>query len=140
EGFGYLLAHAKAQGLVHGISLPDEPDSQLLNGHFADDSFLTLIEDENNIDNAMQCLDTFCLASGSSIQCSHRIIFAELRGKISADRYISFELARRSTLYFGGLYSFPCLTLIDDNGSNYEFSGSDTSRRHLKKALPSGFQ
>ncbi|KAH9294735.1 hypothetical protein KI387_038323, partial [Taxus chinensis] len=34
EGFGYLLAHAKVQGLVCGILLPDETNSQLLNGNF----------------------------------------------------------------------------------------------------------
>lgn len=63
-----FISHAKSQGLVGGIPLPAAPSSQLLNGHFADDSFLTLIEDKTNIRNAMQCLDTFCLASGSSIQ------------------------------------------------------------------------
>ena len=67
EGFGYLLAHSVSSGLVRGISLP-ESSTQLVNGHFADDSFLTLLEEEENIKNALSCLDTFFQASGSAIQ------------------------------------------------------------------------
>lgn len=67
EGFGYLLAHSVSSGLVCGISLP-KSSSQLINGHFVDDYFLTLLEDEENIKNALHCLDTFCQASGSTIQ------------------------------------------------------------------------
>ena len=66
EGFGYLLAHSISTGLVHGISLP-KSSSQLVNGHFSDDSFLTLLENEENIKNALSCLDTFCQASSSTI-------------------------------------------------------------------------
>lgn len=67
KGFGYLLAHSVSSGLVCGISLPGS-SSQLVNRHFADDSFLTLLEDEESILNALNCLDTFCQASGSAIQ------------------------------------------------------------------------
>ena len=67
EGFGYLLAHSVSSGLVRGISLP-ESSAQIVNGHFFDDSFLTLLEEEENIKNSLPCLDTFFLASGSSIQ------------------------------------------------------------------------
>ncbi|KAH9294882.1 hypothetical protein KI387_038470 [Taxus chinensis] len=67
EGLSYLLANAAHAGLVQGIQLPSSPQ-QLINGHFADDSFLTLAESEASVSNAMQCLDTFCLASGSAIQ------------------------------------------------------------------------
>ena len=67
EGFGYLLAHSISSGLVHGISFP-ESSSQLIDGHFANDSFHTLLEDEENIKKALNCLDTFCQASGSAIQ------------------------------------------------------------------------
>ncbi|KAH9332046.1 hypothetical protein KI387_004154, partial [Taxus chinensis] len=63
----YLLANAANVGLVKGIQLPSSP-KQLINGHFADDSFLTLAESEASVTNVMQCLDTFCLASGSAIQ------------------------------------------------------------------------
>lgn len=66
EGFGYLLAHSISQGKVHGIYLFDSP-SQLVNGHFVDDSFLTLLEEEDNIKATLSCLETFCLASGSAI-------------------------------------------------------------------------
>jgi hypothetical protein len=76
EGFGYLLANSVSTGLVRGISLPDSP-SQLVNGHFADDSFLTLIEDEENISNALHCLDTFCQASGSAIQWCKTLCFRQ---------------------------------------------------------------
>ena len=62
EGFQYLLAHFFSLGLV------PESSSKLVNGHFSDDSFLTLLEDEENIKNALLCLDTFCQASGSAIQ------------------------------------------------------------------------
>lgn len=52
EGFCYLLSHSTLQGLVQGISLPNSP-SQLINGHFANDSFLTLLENEDNIKAAL---------------------------------------------------------------------------------------
>lgn len=42
--------------------------SQLTNGHFADDSFLTLTENEQNVQETLCCVDIFCLASGTSIQ------------------------------------------------------------------------
>ncbi|XP_059073690.1 uncharacterized protein LOC131874367 [Cryptomeria japonica] len=58
----YVLA---AEGF--GISLPNS-QLQLLNGHFADDSFLTLLEEEETIREALKCLNIFCLASGSAIQ------------------------------------------------------------------------
>ena len=67
EGFGYLLVPSISLGLVHGICLP-KSSSQLVNGHFADDSFLTLLEDEENIKNALERLEFFCLASSFSIQ------------------------------------------------------------------------
>lgn len=67
QGFGYLLAHSVSSRLVHGISLR-ESSSQLVNGHFVDDSFLTLLEDEENIKNVFIFLDTFCQASRSDIQ------------------------------------------------------------------------
>ncbi|XP_059073550.1 uncharacterized protein LOC131874275 [Cryptomeria japonica] len=67
EGFGYLLANAIIVGHVSGISLPESP-SQLVNGHFVGDSFLTLIEDEDNVQSSLQCLNTFFLASDSAIQ------------------------------------------------------------------------
>lgn len=62
-----MLANAISLGHIQGISLPDS-SQQLVNGHFAYDSFLALIEDEENIANTLQCLDTFCLAFGSTIQ------------------------------------------------------------------------
>ena len=67
KGFGYLLAHSVSSGLVHGISLP-ESSSQLVNVHFANDSFLTLFEDKENIKNVINFLDIFCQASRSTIQ------------------------------------------------------------------------
>ncbi|XP_059073092.1 uncharacterized protein LOC131873930 [Cryptomeria japonica] len=66
EGFGYLLAHSTSQGMVRGISLPDSP-SQLINDHFVDDFLLTLVEDEDNIKAALSFLETFWLASRSTI-------------------------------------------------------------------------
>ncbi|XP_059064447.1 uncharacterized protein LOC131856617 [Cryptomeria japonica] len=67
EGFGYLHANAIFVWHARGISLPESP-SQPVNSHFADDSFLTLIEDKDNVQAILQCLNTFCLASGSAIQ------------------------------------------------------------------------
>lgn len=52
--FSYLLAHHASQGNIRGISLP--LSQQLLNGHFADDSFLTLCEDEQYINTTFKCL------------------------------------------------------------------------------------
>lgn len=48
KAFSYLLSHQASQGLIRGISLPNS-QVQLLNGHFVDDSFLTLQEDEQSI-------------------------------------------------------------------------------------------
>lgn len=67
KGFGYLHANAITGGRVRGISLPESP-SQLVNGHFVDDSFLTLIEDEDNVQTTLQCLNTFFLTFGLTIQ------------------------------------------------------------------------
>ncbi|KAH9319689.1 hypothetical protein KI387_021458, partial [Taxus chinensis] len=64
---GYLIAHQAAQGLIHGIVLPDHA-SQLINGHFTDDSFLNIVESEQNVSSVLQCLDTFFLDFCSSIQ------------------------------------------------------------------------
>ena len=60
KGFGYLLANAISSGHVKGISLLESP-TQYVNGNFSSDSFLTLIEDEGNVSNALQCLNTFFL-------------------------------------------------------------------------------
>ena len=51
KGFGYLLANAISQGRVCGISLSNSLD-QLVNSHFMDDSFLNLIEEEDNVANS----------------------------------------------------------------------------------------
>lgn len=67
KAFSYILMHQTSQVLIKGISLPNF-SIQLLNGHFANDSFLTLQEDEQPIKHALKCLDTFCLATSSSIQ------------------------------------------------------------------------
>ena len=77
EGFGYLLANAISQGRVCGISLPDSPN-HLVNGHFVDESFLTLIKDEDNVVNALQCLDTFRLTSGSTIHGTKPFVIGSL--------------------------------------------------------------
>lgn len=66
DGFGYPLSNNISLGRVCGISLPDS-SQQLVNGHFVNDSFLILIEDEENVANALYCLDIFCLSSRSSI-------------------------------------------------------------------------
>ncbi|XP_059064547.1 uncharacterized protein LOC131856688 [Cryptomeria japonica] len=67
ERFGYLLANVASLQCVKGISLPNS-QLQLLNGHFTDDSFLTLLEEEETIHEALQCLNIFYLVSGSAIQ------------------------------------------------------------------------
>lgn len=67
KGFGYLQANATSLQRVKGISLPNS-QLQLLNGHFVDDSFLTLLEEEETIHKALQCLNIFFLTSGSAIQ------------------------------------------------------------------------
>ena len=62
-----MLAFQASQGMIKGIALPHSYKS-LLNGHFADDSFLTIAEDEQSVNTAIKCSNTFCLAFGSSIQ------------------------------------------------------------------------
>lgn len=66
KGFGSLLANAVSQQHVTGITLP-KSQAQLVNGHFADDSFLTLLEEENNIKEILECLNIFFLTSSFSI-------------------------------------------------------------------------
>ena len=55
-----------------------------MNGHFADDPFLTLIEDEENVASTLQCLDKKILASRSIIflNVSYKIIANDLSLKI----------------------------------------------------------
>jgi len=53
--------------MIKGIALPHSNKS-LLNGHFADDSFLIMVEDEQSFNTTLKCLNTFFLASRSSIQ------------------------------------------------------------------------
>lgn len=67
EAFIYLLAHQASQGLLKWIFLPNS-QVHILNDHFANDSFLTLREDEKSITNALKWLDTFYLTSGYSVQ------------------------------------------------------------------------
>ena len=76
EGFGYLLAHSVSSGLVCGISLL-ESSTQLVNGHFVDDSFLTLLEEEENINNALSFLDTFFQGFGSAIQWHKMLCYCQ---------------------------------------------------------------
>lgn len=67
EGFRYFVGFVIFAGHVRGISLFNSP-SQLVNGHFANDLFLTLLKEENNAKEALHCLEIFCLASRSAIQ------------------------------------------------------------------------
>ena len=47
KGFGYVLAHSISFSLVHDIALSDS-SSHLINGHFVDESFLTLLKVKEN--------------------------------------------------------------------------------------------
>lgn len=69
KAFEYLLAKHSNEGKIHGIMLPQN-QGQLVNGHFADDSFLTIQEDEQSISEIVECLNTFYEAFDSSIQWS----------------------------------------------------------------------
>ena len=53
--------------MIKGITLPYSNKS-LLNGHFVDDSFLTMVEDEQSVNTTLKYLNTFWVAFGSSIQ------------------------------------------------------------------------
>ena len=68
EALGYLLNSRVILGDIRGIPLLGPEGGQLVNVHFDDDSFLTINEDHQSWQNAMDCLDVFCVASGSSIQ------------------------------------------------------------------------
>ena len=63
---GIFLQMIFHKGKFEIFSLLDSTN-QLVNGHFNDDSFLSLIEDKENVSSALKCLDTFCLALGSAI-------------------------------------------------------------------------
>lgn len=76
EAFGYLLASQVSLGVIRGIRLPGN-QGQLVNGHFADDSFLTLAEEEQSIIEALNCFDIFCKASISSIQWRKTFCFRQ---------------------------------------------------------------
>ena len=73
EGFGYLLAHFLSFGSVYGIVLPNS-SSYLVIGHFSSDSFLSLLEDDDYIANALHFLDIFCQALGLAIQW-HKMLY-----------------------------------------------------------------
>ena len=56
------------QGLIKGISLLKLDRSQRVNGHFGDDSFLTIIEEKQTLDNTMHSLQVLCESSKSKLQ------------------------------------------------------------------------
>jgi len=54
-------------GLIKGIPLPEPEAKQLVNGHFVNDSFLTILKDQTSWVNTMEFIDNFCVASWSNI-------------------------------------------------------------------------
>lgn len=57
KGFSYILANYASGGLVRVISLSRSLTRQLVNEHFADDSFLTPLEEESSVHKDMECLN-----------------------------------------------------------------------------------
>lgn len=53
-----LVAH-KVGRLIKGIPLPDLDASQLLNGHFVDDSFLTILVEKESMDKLTTLWNAF---------------------------------------------------------------------------------
>jgi hypothetical protein len=60
EASNFLLCNKVVMGLIKGILLSKLDSGQLVNDHFVDDSFLTILEEQSSWDNMMECLDTFC--------------------------------------------------------------------------------
>lgn len=58
EGFRYLLAKNALEDLLHGIKLPHN-QGQLVNGHFALNTFLSIREVEKFVIEVIQCLNIF---------------------------------------------------------------------------------
>lgn len=59
EVFGYLLDNKVSLGLLRWISLLGS-STQLANGYFVDDAFLTIQEDPQLVSLTMAYLNTFC--------------------------------------------------------------------------------
>lgn len=68
KALGYLLQNRMVLVQIRSIPLPAHDDGQLVNRHFADNSFLTILEDKETLDNTMNCLQIFCKPSGSTPQ------------------------------------------------------------------------
>jgi hypothetical protein len=67
EALGFLIAHKVVQGLITSIPLYKPKVGQLVKGHFANDSFLTILEEKESMANTMKCLHTFSTAPRSKI-------------------------------------------------------------------------
>lgn len=68
EPLSYLIHHKMVQSLIKGIPLPRPRQKQIINGHFGDDSLLTLLSDKCSLDNIVDCIHIFCEAFGSKIK------------------------------------------------------------------------
>lgn len=68
----YLLRDSSLSPLVKGIQLPNT--SELLNIQFVDDTTILLCLDEGNIEEFMNKMDIFCLASGRKIYLAKSIM------------------------------------------------------------------
>jgi len=67
EALSYLLCSKVNLGLIWWITIPKPETGQQVNGHFANGSFLTILEDQTYWVHTMECMDTFCVALGFNI-------------------------------------------------------------------------
>jgi hypothetical protein len=56
---------ARIAGKVRGILLLD--GLNMVNNHFLDDSLFSVRDEQESVDGALTCLDTFCVASGAMV-------------------------------------------------------------------------
>jgi hypothetical protein len=56
KALGYLLHHKTTQESIRGIPLAKLDARQMVNGYFADDSFLTILEDREFMENMLGCI------------------------------------------------------------------------------------
>lgn len=66
DALGYLFEYKCNAGLIKWIILPNS-SSQLFNGHFVNDYFLTLSASKDILDHTLDALDIFNIAFGSKL-------------------------------------------------------------------------
>jgi len=70
KDFCYLLDHETIPVLIWRIPHPGSNVGHMVNGHFVNDSFLTILEDIEPMENMIRCIHVFNEATKSKLQAT----------------------------------------------------------------------